>query len=276
MKRIFRDRLLAVVLAFSMTVPVLADVAETVEKYRASFERRMNAELDESGKTARALRLNYIQALKELKLELGRAENLKGAAQVVAELEAIEDGEEAEQLPEDANPRIKNLRAQWERGGVDIRMNRNRKVSETVKIYLGALDKEKRRITRIGRIKDALLFEEEEKRVLELPEVKASIAAVEEPELEDDLAAALAGTKWSHAIGNAKPSGMMKFFSSGRGDYKGRSDGRIKWEVTGEHTAVVTSTAWKVPMILTFNGERSEYSGTMAGDNIIRKGRILP
>ena len=29
-------------------------------------------------------------------------------------------------------------------------------------------------------------------------------------------------------------------------------------------------------MILTFNGERSEYSGTMAGDNIIRKGRILP
>ena len=68
-----------------MTVPVLADVAETVEKYRTSFEKRMNAELDEHGKAARDLRLNYLEVLNKLKVELGRAENLKGATFTEAE-----------------------------------------------------------------------------------------------------------------------------------------------------------------------------------------------
>jgi hypothetical protein len=201
MKRIFRDRLLAVVLAFSMTAPVLADVAETVEKYRTSFERRMNAELDEHGKAARDLRLNYLEVLKKLKGELGRAENLKGATQVLAEIEMIEDGEESKDLPADADFRFKRVREKWERGLTEIRSARSKKLKTTVELYLKALDTEKRRLTRAGEIKDALVIEEEEKRVGDLPEVKALVITPEpgQPADEDleDLALASRGAKAS-------------------------------------------------------------------------------
>ena len=201
MKRILRGRLLAVVLAFSMTVPVLADVAETVEKYRTSFEKRMNAELDEHGKAARDLRLNYLEALKKLKGELGRAENLKGATQVLAEIEMIEDGEESKELPADADFRFKRVREKWERGLTEIRSARSKKLKITVELYLKALDTEKRRLTRAGEIKDALVIEEEEKRVGDLPEVKALVITPEpgQPVDEDlqDLALASRGAKAS-------------------------------------------------------------------------------
>ena len=160
-----------------------AETAGTIAKYRASFERRVNQQLDEQGAAARKLRLNYIDALKKLKAELGRAENLKGVVQVMAEIKALEDGEEAEGLPSGADYRIKNLRNQWDRGMSDIRASGNRKLNETVKIYLKALDTEKRRLTRVGKIKDALLFEAEEERVRKLPEVQASMA---EQEAETD------------------------------------------------------------------------------------------
>ena len=179
MKRIPRCRLLAVVLAFSMTVPVLADVAETVEKYRTSFEKRMNAELDEHGKAARDLRLNYLEVLNKLKVELGRAENLKGATQVLAEIEMVEDGEEAKDLPADADFRFKRVREKWERGLVEIRSARSKKLKTTVELYLKALDTEKRRLTRAGEIKEALVIEEEEKRVGDLPEVKALVTSAQ-------------------------------------------------------------------------------------------------
>ena len=170
---------LLVVVAFLLgsQLPLAADAAGTVEKYRASFEKRMNTELDEHGEAARELRVKYIDALKKLKLELGRNENLKGAAQVVAEIEAVEDGEEAKELPADADHKFKRVRDQWERGLVEIRAARNKKLETTVNLYFKALDTEKRRLTRAGKIKDALLFEEEEKRVRDLPEVAAVLRA---------------------------------------------------------------------------------------------------
>ena len=217
---------MAVVLALSANVSVLADVTETVEKYRAAFEKRMNVELDESGKAARALRLKYIQAMKGLKMELGRAENLKGAAQVVAELEAVEDGEETEELPADADYRLKRLRDQWERGLTDIRTARNKKLGVTLNLYFKALDEEKRRLTRAGKIKDALLVEEEQKRVKELPEVKAVIA----PKATNPL----------RVVHGIKPSGDVALATKGakaKGQFKPHFliDGR--WNVDDDYAS---------------------------------------
>ena len=205
MRRNFRCSLLAVVLAFGTTVFVGADVAETVGKYRASFEKRMNAELDEHGKEARNLRLNYIAALKKLKGELGRAENLKGAAQVLAEIEIIEDGEETKELPADTDYRFKRVREKWERGLAEVRSARNKKLKTTVDLYFKALDTEKRRLTRVGEIKEALVIEEEEKRVRNLPEVKAMVNIPEpgRPAVDtlEDLALASRGAKASTSSG---------------------------------------------------------------------------
>ena len=166
-------------LLLACSLPAGAAATETLEKYRASFEKRMNQELDEQGNAARDLRGRYLEALKKLKVELGRAENLKGAAQVVDEIEMIEDGEETEDLPQNADPKFRRVRQNWERGLTEIRTARNKKLNTTVNLYLKALDTEKRRLTRAGKIKDALLFEDEEKRVKGLPEVKAMTAVPE-------------------------------------------------------------------------------------------------
>jgi hypothetical protein len=190
---------MVLLLLLGVSLPVLGDAAKTVETFRASFEKRMNSELDEHGKSARELRVKYIDALKKLKGELGKAENLKGAAQVVAEIEAIEDGDEAKELPEDADYRFKRVRAQWERSLEKIRTERGKKIEATAKLYLKALDTEKRKLTRAGKIKDALQFEEEEKRVMELPEIKAAMKSpTVNPRVEDaggDLALASRGAK---------------------------------------------------------------------------------
>ena len=207
-------------------LPLAADAVATIDKYRGSFEKRMNAELDEHGKAARDLRVKYLEALRKLKLELGRAENLKGAAEVVAELEAVEDGEETEELPADADYRLKRLRDQWDRGLVGIRRERTKKLNETVKLYFQALDKEKRRLTRAGKIKDALLVEEEQKRVKELPEVKAVIA----PKVTNPL----------RVVRGIKPSGDVALATKGakaKGQFKPHFliDGR--WNVEHDYAS---------------------------------------
>ena len=158
------------------SLPLHGDAAETVQSFRASFEKRLNSELDEQGEKARELRLKYIEGLKKLKGILGREEKLKAAAQVVAEIEAIKDGEEAKEVPEDADYRFKRMRQQWDRSLEEIRKKRGMEIETTAKLYLKALENEKRKLTRLGKIKDALLFEEEEKRVHELPEVKVVLA----------------------------------------------------------------------------------------------------
>ena len=94
-----------------------------------------------------------LEALKRLKGELGREENLKAATQVLAEIEAVEDGEEAEDLPEDADYRFKRIRKKWDEGLEDILDERKRKTAKTAELYLKALDAEKRKLTRANQIK---------------------------------------------------------------------------------------------------------------------------
>ena len=221
MRRNIRCSLLAVVLAFGTTVSLVADVAETVGKYRASFEKRMNSELDEHGKEARNLRLNYIAALKKLKGELGRAENLKGAAQVLAEIEIIEEGEETKDLPADSDYRFKRVREKWERGLVEIRSARNKKLKTTVGLYFKALDTEKRRLTRVGEIKEALVIEEEEERVRNLPEVKAMGNTPEPGQPADDALQDLALASRGAKASGSKNAGLIIDGETKFGKYKG-------------------------------------------------------
>ena len=68
MKFSFSGSLRIVLVSMCLTLVGVADVEETVQKYRASFEKRMNAELDEYGNAARKLRLRYLDLLKKVKL----------------------------------------------------------------------------------------------------------------------------------------------------------------------------------------------------------------
>ena len=163
MKFSFSGSLRIVLVSMCLTLVGVADVEETVQKYRASFEKRMNAELDEYGNAARKLRLRYIDSLKKVKAELARAERLKPAAQVLDEIELVEAGDDPGPLPPDVDYRLKRVRETWERGISEIQTARAGKLKATLSIYFRALDTEKRRLTRIGKIKDALVVEEEDR-----------------------------------------------------------------------------------------------------------------
>jgi len=200
MKLFFDGLPLALAMSLCLTLAGIADVEETIQKYRASFEKRMNAELDEYGNAARKARLNYVDSLKKVKGELARAEKLKAAAQVLDEIELVEGGEDPGSLSPDVDYRFKRVREIWERELSEIQSARGEKLKTTLGIYFRALDAEKRRLTRIGKIKDALVVEEEELRVRGLPEVKAMEASEAEPkEPSENLALAARGARASGA-----------------------------------------------------------------------------
>ena len=203
MKLFLSGFVLAPAISLCLTLAGVADVEETIQKYRASFEKRMNAELDEYGNAARKARLNYVDSLKKVKGELARAEKLKAAAEVLDEIELVEGGEDPGPLSPDADYRFKRVRETWGRELAQIQVARSGKLKTTLSIYFRALDAEKRRLTRNGKIKDALVVEEEELRVRGLPEVKA-MASSEASETEpkkpsENLALAARGARASGA-----------------------------------------------------------------------------
>ena len=279
MTALSRSFCLVVVFLLGGSAPLFADAKETLAKFRASFEKRMNSELDEHGKAARDLRTKYIDALKKLKIELGRAENLKGAAQVVAEIEAVEDGEEAKELPKGADPKFKRLREQWERGLVGIRKDRTKKITTTVALYLKAIDTEKRRLTRAGKIKDALLFEEEEKRVAELPEVKAAMAKGE-PEVvgpagPEDLEAYLPGKTFTYHR-EGRGSRKLKFEEKSKGYFVDDPKTVLRWRLRrGSRTVVLTHRDFTADVELVFAEDGKSYDGKLLGIGR-RWGELVP
>ena len=136
MKLFLSGFVLAPAMSLCLTLVGVADVEETIQKYRASFEKRMNAELDEYGNAARKARLNYVDSLKKVKGELSRAEKLKAAAQVLDEIELVGGGEDPGPLSPDADYRFKRVRETWERELSEIQAGRSRKLKTTLSIYL--------------------------------------------------------------------------------------------------------------------------------------------
>jgi hypothetical protein len=275
MNRFHPTILIVCVLLVSVSLPVCGDAAKTVEAYRASFEKRMNSELDGHGKKARELRQNYLGVLKKLKGELGRQEKLTAAAQVVAEIEAVEDGEQAKPIPENADYRFKRLRVQWERGIEEILRERNRKVEATSKLYLKALDSEKRKLTRAGKIKEALLLEEEEMRVKALPEVVAALK-VDEPEepAAVDLKKFLPGREFTYRREEAKNQEMrLRFQKQGLASLEKTIN--VKWEIVEERRVVLTHPAWHGTMHLKFAKDGLSFDGKAVPQGTWRRGDLI-
>lgn len=247
---------------------------EKLESFRKSFEKRINKELDDYGSDAQKLRANYLEALKKLKGILGREEKLKQAAHVVAEIEAVEDGGDTGVLPTTADFRLKNLRKKWDEGLSGIFDKRSRQVESTAKIYLKALDEEKRKLTRAGKIKDALLFEKEAERVLRLPEVQAILA---EPESEAQKAfiAQLEGRKFTYLREEFPGKKLtLTFFPKGRAAIQGGS-AEIKWTITEERTVVLTNRSWKAKLQLEFSEDGTSYEGKAIPLGTWRRGKLI-
>lgn len=275
MNRFYQTILIVCALLVSVSLPVCGDAVKTVEAFRASFEKRMNSELDGHGKKARELREKYLGVLKKLKGELGRQEKLTAAAQVVAEIEAVEDGEQAKPIPENADYRFKRLRVQWERGIEEILRERNRKVEVTSKLYLKALDSEKRKLTRAGKIKEALLLEDEEMLVKALPEVVAALK-VDEPEepAAIDLKKFLPGRQFTYRREEAKNQELRLEFQK-QGIASMEKTINIKWKIVGERTVVLTHPDWHTTLHLDFSKDGLSYDGKAVPQGTWRRGDLV-
>lgn len=195
-----------------------ADESEKLESVRKEFDKRLNAELDKHTTQARTLRVSYLGSLNRLKVELGRQNNLRGAAQVVAEIEAIEAASDPGELGPDAHYRLKELRQKWEKGIEAIIGERNAATAARSKAYFQYLDAEQERLTRAARIEEALLIDAEKARVSELPEVKAAFAELKAeevaarkalPKTAQELREFLHGTTWD--ISNGSPEGKVEY-----------------------------------------------------------------
>ena len=213
------------VLHATLCASILCSSAAETEKLasaRSSFDNRLSKELDKYNTKARTLRANYLESLNRLKSQLGRDNNLKAAAQVMAEIEAVDGAEDEGELQDDADFRLKSLRAKWQKGVDDLITERNQSTATTVKRYFQHLDAEQKKLTRAAQIKDALLIDEEKARVKDLPEVQAAFAQVSPdavadgnqklPTTEAELKAFLVRTVWT--IGE-KGKGEYRFFDDG-------------------------------------------------------------
>lgn len=245
-----------------------------LDLFRKSFEKRLNKELDAHGNDARKLRTSYLEALEKLKGTLGREEKLKAAAQVVAEIEAIEDGEDVRELPAAADYRLKNLRKKWDEGLSGVLKKRSRQIEATTKIYLKALDEEKRKLTRAGKIKDALLFEKEAERVQALPEIQAVLAEPEN-EAQKTFVVQLEGQTYSYLREEFPGKSLtLKFLPKGRAAMQGGA-ADIKWTVTEERTVILTNSSWKTKLQLVFSEDGKSYEGKAIPQGTWRRGKLL-
>ena len=222
----------------------------------------MNGELDEHGRKARNLRKSYLEALRRLKVELGREEKLKAAAQVVVEIDAVEEGDESIPLPKDADYRLKQVRKKWDDGLEGILEERGKKIHTTARLYLKALDEEKRKLTRAGKIKDALLFEEEEARVRALPEIEVEVEVEVEAEKVslEEVKKAVTATRWTWIPKATSEKRKLTFELRGDGVFVPSWKGtRGRWEITRDGEVVVTAADWKDPLVLVFSKERTRF-----------------
>lgn len=182
------------VLLSSAASPLRAELS--LGELRAKFEGALGDEGKEHTARLGNLQEGYLEALERLKTTLGREGKLEQAARVLAESEAVEEGWELAPLPTNADYRLKSLRTKLKRAYTDAVEDHHARVAGLATIYLAELDERKRALTRAGKIRIALLVEEEIHRAREQPEIKQVLEPKESAEKDEgDLALHSKGAK---------------------------------------------------------------------------------
>lgn len=143
---------------------------------RAKFESALESESLEYEKKSAKLRDGYVGALERLKTSLGREGKLEQATQVLGEIEAVSGNAVLAKLPDSADYRLKSLRSKLDSEHNKLEIKLSEVVGRLAKNYLRSLDERKGRLTRAGKIREALVVREEAKRVGELEIVAEALA----------------------------------------------------------------------------------------------------
>ncbi len=263
---------LVLFLLIALAVPVVYGADEEVDKLkslRATFDKKVEASFDRHAEKARALRTNYLEALKKLKATLGKEQNLKEAAEVLKEIQAIENADELPTLSGRSSSRLTQLRKKWEIEFKTLVDDRGAELRRISALYVKALEVEKSRLTRSGEIRSALEVEEEVKRVRRVASTPTaetpagSLKFPEPPTHKRGLEAYLTYSVWSFKSNRfSKEPDYLLFLPNGR--IRIWRDRTVDWKATSATDVEFGAPTWSGKAKIRFSQNYRSYAGTNA------------
>ena len=271
---------LKVSIAFTMLCLASGLFAEEISlgQLRAKFEGVVEAEGVEYDTKSKVMRDSYIGALERLKDSLGREGKLEQATHILSEIDGLEESEKIQELPKDADYRFKRLRSTWEHEQRKLDENRSTKLFEFGKVYIRTLDARKKALTREGEIREALVVDEELKRVRDWEAAEKARfkeeAATDEGELSvKDLEKYLEGKVFSYVRKGAAPK-KIRFEAKGEASYGGDLEVKIRWkQVKDTFTLILTMTDSRT-IEIELSSDGTSFKGKQ-DDGERRRGRLL-
>ncbi|MEM1083023.1 MAG: hypothetical protein AAGI48_02790 [Verrucomicrobiota bacterium] len=278
MTRFFhRTTLLLVTLMLAGSLSAAAAESD-LARIRDSFDEKLEGVLKERDAKIEKLREGYRGALEQLKKSLGKAGDLDGAAQVLGELEAIQDGSDLPELPDDAGRKLSDLREKWDSSLEEIRNDSHEGVSKLHETYSKALTKTRERLTREGRIKEALAYQEELDRAAELPIVQAALkpaAGGSGLGGSVDLKEYLPGKLFSYDRQEAPPR-QIQFEERGKAYFLDDEKVKVRWRVKpDERTVLITHRSWPDDVEVVFKADGNSFDGTTVKSERWRRGKLV-
>lgn len=257
--------LLVLSLACLIAGPVRAELS--LGQLRTKFESAVEEEKSEYAEKLLKLREGYGGALARLKVTLGREERLEEAVQVLNDLESIEGELELEEISEEADYRHKSLRSKIEREKEKLDLGHQSKIVSLANIYLVALDKRKRALTRAGSIKEALVVEQEAQRVRDVPEFQKFLGGQGDDEegselTVEEMAKLLVGTKWSYQRPDDRGKDVIMdlAFVSKTEALFGASY-KVTWEALPDRQVRMTRPDFDQPAVIQFDEKLKTFKG---------------
>ncbi len=272
---------LKVSIAFTMLCLASGLFAEEISlgQLRAKFEGVVEAEGVEYDTKSKVMRDSYIGALERLKDSLGREGKLEQATHILSEIDGLEESEKIQELPKDADYRFKRLRSTWEHEQRKLDENRSTKLFEFGKVYIRTLDARKKALTREGEIREALVVDEELKRVGELPEVKL-VMNPPKPEGDFDVEAEdarldlyLTGRKYTYELEEPDlDQRTLEFDRRGKAAFSEYAKLILNWRVEEGNKVVLSSSGWLQEIVLVFSRDGKTYKGESTRTKKWRRG----
>lgn len=232
----------------------------SLEDLRGKFEAALEAEELERGVKVIKLKEGYVDAMERLISTLGREDKLESASQVLREIEAVKSGIELRDAPHNADYRFKTLRAKWD-GEIERLTEAYRKeVAELAGKYEKVLTDRQRSLTKLGKIKEALMVRDEISQLAIRYGNEQTSPDDLDPEKDDKVE--IVGSEWVFLLSGNKDMGVIKFKSSTRVAFSWRSGDEITWEKERSRTLILTdrSVATSKQFVMKFDGSWKKFT----------------
>lgn len=263
---------------FLCLVSGLLAAETTPGQLRAKFEGAVETEEEEFEEKTKTLQNGYVAALGRLKDTLGRDGKLEQAAQVLSEIDALSESGEVGEIPENADYRFKRIRATWEHERRKFEEAYSSKLLQLGHLYVKALDSKKQAYSREGKIREALVIDEELNRMkewelAEKERFKEASGRVDDSLNAGNLEEYLENKVFSYTRKGAGPK-KVRFEEKGMASYGEDLEVKIRWRQVPDSFTVVLTMPDARDIEIEISNDGKSFSGKL-NDGQRRRGRLL-